>query len=817
MMASLSIIVAFSVLLLDVSDGFQLAPRHVSTTILPSSKSSGRHHEQILVRLASKNKGSDGDKQTDETEQDENNNNFFPSFLNRLKRGVSRPSDSDEQASATTTTSTLTRMDATSNPTGQMKASSSSSGRSELSPLEKAQQLRAQADRARLEAERMDAELTLQKIARLERELAHAKAKGSDSVEALQKQMAALQGKLSGDKNNTAAPRSTTSKASTSKTVSAGDVKWKDTSKGIYTSSLPSHVEPFNQKEFDDVLAFFNETPGFFKKLMCAQLGFKYPSDGNVNATEVALRLDEIRRFDFSFSKDPRPKFTKTEIEKMEERLKANWLTSENAYVPDGRLKKAAGGNNTELALLCLEYEYYNDKYVVDEQRMASMLLEPTVINEIATLGTGMYDDLTESLLPPCTRKEDKQPTLAQAEKLVKDILPKAQFTSTAKPTAVPGGYIIKGESKAIDGDALISAIDQQIEKSSLRGKVTVCFLDDFIPILSDDMDEEILFGEKDGGILFVGGPDLVREPRKVLLSATSALGLATCWYLSLYPFLLNPTLAQRVDEQLALVEANMPADLSWLTDLSFPLFATFVGLQVLHELGHRIAATFTDIKPTFPTFVPSIITGVTSVTTSFKEPPKNLQAMFDFSIAGPLFGMIGSIVAIFLGTLLSVSADPTNFPALPLEILMQSSLGGGIIEYIMGPGVVSVPDALRGSQAVAAMTIRLHPVAVAGYISLVVNALSMLPIGSTDGGRIAMALFGRKTKLAIGSLAMFIILLLGIQGSDLLLFYYAFCLAFQKGNEIPCRNEVDTVDFSRVLVATATYFLALLALIPIQ
>lgn len=204
-------------------------------------------------------------------------------------------------------------------------------------------------------------------------------------------------------------------------------------------------------------------------------------------------------------------------------------------------------------------------------------------------------------------------------------------------------------------------------------------------------------------------------------------------------------------------------------------------------------------------------------MTTSFKEPPKNLQAMFDFSIAGPLLGMIGSIVAIAVGTQLSAGADPTNFPALPLEILQQSSLGGGIVESVLGSGILSIPDGARGTQAVASMVIPLHPVAVAGYISLVVNALSMLPIGTTDGGRVALALFGRQGKQAIGGLAMLAILLFGIQGSDLFLFYYAFCLAFQKGNEIPCRNEVETPDFSRVITATVAYFLALLALIPFQ
>lgn len=63
----------------------------------------------------------------------------------------------------------------------------------------------------------------------------------------------------------------------------------------------------------------------------------------------------------------------------------------------------------------------------------------------------------------------------------------------------------------------------------------------------------------------------------------------------------------------------------------------------------------------------------------------------------------------------------------------------------------------------------------------------------------------------------MFSMLAIGILGSDLFLFYFAFCLAFQSGNEVPSRNEVDSLDFSRVLAATVAYVLAALALVPFQ
>ena len=108
-----------------------------------------------------------------------------------------------------------------------------------------------------------------------------------------------------------------------------------------------------------------------------------------------------------------------------------------------------------------------------------------------------------------------------------------------------------------------------------------------------------------------------------------------------------------------------------------------------------------------------------------------NKQALFDFSLAGPLCGMLASLAALAVGTQLTLTSDASLLPALPLEILRQSSLGGGVIDGILGNGALNVPEGAIGSQALAEMTINLHPIAVAGYLGLVVNALNVIPIGS--------------------------------------------------------------------------------------
>lgn len=80
-----------------------------------------------------------------------------------------------------------------------------------------------------------------------------------------------------------------------------------------------------------------------------------------------------------------------------------------------------------------------------------------------------------------------------------------------------------------------------------------------------------------------------------------------------------------------------------------------------------------------------------------------------------------------------------------------------------------------------------------------------------------ALALFGRNTKSVIGYLTMASLFLTGVFGSDLFLFYFAFIIAFQTGNEIPARNEFDDIEVSRSIIGGLGFALAFLTLIPVQ
>ena len=608
-----------------------------------------------------------------------------------------------------------------------------------MDPSQQAAKLRSEAEKIRLEAERMDAELTLQKIAKLEDLLLKTKnqkeqtSKQQTNVQDLQRELQQLQAKLRGEPPKPtikpASSSTTTTTTPSSGTVVLGDSRTPTTTSSSLSSvgSLQDTIWSVLGDNQEEIIESIDVLPGFMKKAMAVRVGLDYshaPDETAMNSTELAIRLSQMVVGDFSYSDLPPPTFTDAEIqarkaELQNDKITLDWLSEKTKEQAD----------DERLALLSLQYDYYVGNQA--EEGMMKVLQEEEWLKPVVeALNKTEVDTSIETLFPKCTRK-GQQPTMPQVQQFVAEILPKVPFSTTSKPEPVAGGYVIRGNARTENGDDLVAAIDKQLERSSLNDKLTVLYTNDFT-IFSDPEAFETYDPSEATPILYITGPNIVREPRRIALSIVSAFGLASSWYLSIYPFLLNPAIAKRVEDELSLADMGSTPNLDWLSELSVPLFLTFVSIQLLHEAGHQIVSSANKVKLTAPTFVPSLITGITSSVTTFKTPPKNHEQMFDISVAGPMLGILGSLFAIAVGSQLTLTSDPSMLPALPLDILRQSTLGGGIIDAILGNGALAVPDGAIGTAAVSGITIPLHPVAVAGYISLVVNALAVLPIGST-------------------------------------------------------------------------------------
>ena len=579
----------------------------------------------------------------------------------------------------------------------------------------------------------------------------------------------------------------------------------------------------FTQEQIDEVMEAVKLVPQFVKNM--------YGDDIKNNDTAIALLMLEEEWREGRIVE--MPEITQQMIDNKLEEVK---------WVP----QFLRGENDTELALELIKMDFKNNpKKFRDEVLGATEESSNKEDNDMSKLegvdksssstsskGGGFFsprlfgdsssqsqeeksakDQMVEQLFPKTTRREGEEPSEKDLKVALVDVFAKDNtWSPTGQPEQVPGGYIIRGITKYESGKDLIEAIDTNLEAANLADKMAVFYVFDPTPVTEEQME-----GGERPPVLFITGSKVVRDAQPILRSIISSLALGTVWYTSLVPYLLNDKYMKMADEQLALADASMPANLDFLNDLSFPLFATLIGIQVAHEIAHSIVAKVNGLNISFPTLVPSLASGLTGAITSLQSPPKDKQALFDFAIAGPLAGIFVSIILMYVGMFMSSSLDASSFsdlPALPLVLLRQSSLAGGIIDSV-NPGLLSIPDAALGTSALADINIPLHPLTIAGYFGLMINAVNLLPLGRTDGGRISLALFGRSGTQLVNLIAFTGLFFAGLTGSDLLLLFFSYVIFFQGELEIPQRNEVDDMDFSRVLLATVTGVLTLLTLIP--
>jgi hypothetical protein len=87
-----------------------------------------------------------------------------------------------------------------------------------------------------------------------------------------------------------------------------------------------------------------------------------------------------------------------------------------------------------------------------------------------------------------------------------------------------------------------------------------------------------------------------------------------------------------------------------------------------------------------------------------------------------------------------------------------------------------------------------------------------------TDGGRISLAMFGRKGTYLVNTFTTILLCALGIFGFDesrILVVYVLFTVLWQRELESPARNEVEELDFPRGVLGIATCLLVALVLVP--
>jgi uncharacterized protein YaaR (DUF327 family) len=410
-----------------------------------------------------------------------------------------------------------------------------------------------------------------------------------------------------------------------------------------------------------------------------------------------------------------------------------------------------------------------------------------------------VVQDVDESLLP---REIDAQ--------VIFQLLDRTTFMAVEKPMQVQGGYIIRGENKRKTATQLLDVIDEKLDKESPQWKES--FQLSFVEIYADSSDQ--LFEDA----LLITPNKFAPMAPKLFAAVITAISLFSSFVYCIDTFSENDAVMQRLKDASEQATAGIAGayDLAWFNELLVPMLVTLGLAQGLHEAGHLVVAWSKGIKMTPPTILPSQALPYLSFQNRLKTSPKDYTALFDFAFAGPALGLSVSFVAFLLGLQLTTEVDQSTaqlLPSLPVGFITQSTLGGTIVDLLLGGG-----DGILLNQDPSTQ-IPLHPVAIGGFLGLIIHAFDMVPIGSTDGGRTSQAVLGRVWHLTFSSLVFTVLFLSSIfsDGVNLLLGYLFIYSFTQRDMEIICRNEIDRVELPRAVAAFVSWVVAALILVPLR
>lgn len=158
----------------------------------------------------------------------------------------------------------------------------------------------------------------------------------------------------------------------------------------------------------------------------------------------------------------------------------------------------------------------------------------------------------------------------------------------------------------------------------------------------------------------------------------------------------------------------------------------SLIGILLVHELGHYIAARLHRVPASPPYFLPLPFLswfGTLGAVITMSGRIRSRKALLDIGAAGPLAGMVVALPVLYFGLRMS-EVTPRSTDHYIQE--GQSILYWAMKRLVFGP--------IRPDQDV-----QLHPMAFAGWGGLLLTMINLLPWGQLDGGHIAFALFGPR------------------------------------------------------------------------
>jgi membrane-associated protease RseP (regulator of RpoE activity) len=239
---------------------------------------------------------------------------------------------------------------------------------------------------------------------------------------------------------------------------------------------------------------------------------------------------------------------------------------------------------------------------------------------------------------------------------------------------------------------------------------------------------------------------------------------------------------------------------------------AAIMGFFGVREIGHYWTARAYRIASTLPYFIPVIPfllmpIGTFGAFIHLRSPIPHRKALFDFGVIGPAAGLIVAIPLLILGL---TQSTVVALPEQTHSLLSFQALDPKLSWLLAGFSKMAM-----GSNLIADRAIKLHPIAVAGWVGVIFTAFNLMPVGQLDGGRMVHAMFGQRTGAIIGHVSRFLLLLLALVPPHHLL-VLALMLFFLPATDEPALNDVTELDNTRDWVGLLMLLALLVIVLPV-
>jgi len=183
-----------------------------------------------------------------------------------------------------------------------------------------------------------------------------------------------------------------------------------------------------------------------------------------------------------------------------------------------------------------------------------------------------------------------------------------------------------------------------------------------------------------------------------------------------------------------SIVEIGDPLEMAGIYTLSL------LGILGVHELGHIIAARAHGLKTTWPYFIPGLpVIGIPTFGAFIQSKGLtiNREILFDVAIAGPIAGLVITIIVSMYGAYTAPILDQEF-----AEVLFEESK---LIEWNQGESLLMSASLAMFGKGGTGYEVIMTPVLFAAWIGFLITFLNLLPAWQLDGGHMARTLVGPK------------------------------------------------------------------------